>query len=247
MAALRRGSERIRNISQAWVGRAGGPGPAAVRSAGDRGEAQQQARVDAGDERLAARRTEGDGAVRCDVGRGGQLPARTSRRKQEQLPEQVRSRGGAHRDDRPGRLARGDRGREGQCRGAPGGGGGLAGRAAAAGGEGGDREGCRRGARRFAPNDPSSGADDARASRRPRAGDCFHAGPRSGGLCAHQEPSACRAAWASSVANEDSVAAVPGPGSKSSSSRRWPDGAITKAVSLCPSMEPAGSVSAVWP
>ena len=63
----------------------------------------------------------------------------------------------------------------------------------------------------------------------------------------HEAPSSRVAASASSAANEDLVAAVPGPGSKFSSSRRCPAWSITKATSLCASIAPPGAVSEATP
>jgi hypothetical protein len=225
----------VGHIRQAGRGRAGCPGAPGVGSDGDRGKAQRQGGADPGDQRLPAgtrtrtgtRTGDDEGAVGGDVGRGGQRPLGAPSGADEQLPEQVRPGRGAHRDGCPGRSLggerRGERQRDGRGRGrGRGGGGRAAGTAGAPSGQTGGENGGREDGR-DAPgpgHDDGPGQDDARI---------------------------WLAASASCVANEDWVAAVPGPGSKSSSWRMFPLRSMTKASSLCPSIAPAGRVSEMTP
>ena len=158
-----------------------------------------------------------EAAVVGHPGRGRQPPPRRSRRPHEKLPEVILlGRRAAHVHDRPA----GSRGA----------------------GEGRSQRGCGRNRRRARVR-RRFGA----AARGQHAGRRDHgAGRGSGGAGSspaghvHDCFDTRWAALVSSAANDDSVLAVPGPGSKLSSVRVFPPASITKATSLWPIIPPAG-------
>ena len=211
------------------VGETGGhrarrrPAGAAVAGGRERREREILAGPEPGHQRPAGAdvETAGAGDVETAVvgypGRGRQPPPRRSGRPHEQLPEVVLlGRRAAHLHDRPA----------GPC----------------GAGEGRSQRGCGRNRRRARVrrrfgaaargqhagrrgHDAGRGALGAGSSPAGRVHDCFET---------------CWAALVSSAANDDSVLAVPGPGSKLSSVRVFPPASITKATSLWPIIPPAG-------